>query len=532
MKRTQLIAAAVGLFLLPVNFIFAATLDELNNPLLDKGQWRLDSELDFSYNYLEHKYDSATGSDNYYQYDHLYWQLSPKVYYGISEDLQFGLGGSFDIPHGYDYLWYRTPPAAGNIENKFKYKYAHSFTEELKWRPGESWEFDLSFLQAEHKYMNSSYAIAFDSPLIVHGRNSTCQVSAGATWVSDPQAGDKTVNNRPDLDGLLNPLLNQAQIKVYLPVTYSYSENNWLEESRWVPPEVGSLYTEEVKKMSFAISPEITYGIKDNLQVSTGVIIHPPSLNEEKTLDYSYEDDGVDILEFTAYDKINIRHDTSSFLRLTQRPHPQFEWYLQATYRDYKARQNEYAPMYENGVLVDTVTDEENITLETLTQLIGFTWITLPGKEGAALAADLDGLKHPLLQKNQLRLDGSFGVHQDRRRGYDNTTYSPQKYYELYLRFMYGLTDALQVYCSTDLRSKYAYLRDWGDDRYFYPLAPEYGLGLSYRPRNNFELYLDVAVSPRDALKISSYSSVAGNYNFYYDKQRNTSVTLGATVLW
>ncbi len=193
---------------------------------------------------------------------------------------------------------------------------------------------------------------------------------------------------------------------------------------------------------------------------------------------------------------------------------------------------NIHATLYENGVLDTSTSAEGKLCLKSLAELIGFTWISQPSRQGEALAADLNGLKRPLLEKGQLRLDFSFTANQDRQRISAQSS-TPQEYYEFYTRFMYGLADALQVYLLAQVQPKYAYLTDYGTSatHYLYPISPQYGLGLTYRPKNNFEVYLDVTLSPSLDSKVSSYDA-GGPTSINYSEQESTFVTLGATVLW
>ena len=96
-----------------------------------------------------------------------------------------------------------------------------SFSSILTWRPSEPWEFLLS---GSGNYMGSEReAGALPGPTAVNTlaqQNHGTTLIAQATWLSRPKAGPMTANNRADLDGLINPLLDRGQAKAAFSLTY------------------------------------------------------------------------------------------------------------------------------------------------------------------------------------------------------------------------------------------------------------------------------------------------------------------------
>ncbi|MEW6171272.1 MAG: hypothetical protein AB1472_06940, partial [Candidatus Omnitrophota bacterium] len=79
-----------------INLSQAATLSELNRPLLSKNQWRLDVQNQTYYfkwkeEFYFHGVPNQTADFNY---DYVYNNLSPEITYGITDKLQIGVGGS------------------------------------------------------------------------------------------------------------------------------------------------------------------------------------------------------------------------------------------------------------------------------------------------------------------------------------------------------------------------------------------------------------------------------------------------------
>lgn len=149
------------------------------------------------------------------------------------------------------------------------------------------------------------------------------------------------------------------------------------------------------------------------------------------------------------------------------------------------------------------------------------------------LSPDLDGLKDPLLEERQVRLDFSYTASRDRNK-ISGSASRKQETNEIFSKVTYGLTDALQAYVSADIIFSYNFSAQYSPvsvSRDIFPVNSTFGAGLTYRPQQNFELFFVSEISPNDAVKFETYGA-AGLSSVGYNKEAATNITLGATFLW
>jgi len=524
---------ALLLFLLVVSLssVFAATLDELHKPLLDKDQWRADAHTHFAFYDIRARDDPLTSAADYEAYDYFYYQLIPSLYYGITDKLQLKLTTDFTTPYNYDSKQY----LEGNgplTSSKSNTEYDNSFTEAITWRPQESWEVSFSSSQGFSKTRDYDYdytSIEFER---TDSKSDAYSFMTGASWLSAPRAGNKTAANRPDLDGLLTSLLDEGQIKISLPVGYHLYDGKVTVDADQPAPDV-EWQTYNTKMHTFYLRPAFYYGIKDNLQADLNFYWYPATVNRNKMVGYTYSFDGVDVFEaFSTTKSRQLNHFTPQ-LTFTHRPDSQLQWYVQGYYDYDTARSNYNYQSYTNGVLGFDSSSENKLKDSILSGIVGFTWITLPEKAGEKLSANLDGLKNPLLEKHQVKLDFSYTATRYRT---DSATGASTRdeYHRLYTKATYGLLDILQTYFYTTFTINHDYMLTSSPTsiyKYIYPLRGDFGIGMTYRPRQDFELYLDALISPWNDLK-TEHSDGTGLDNIRYSEQAYTTFSIGATILW
>jgi hypothetical protein len=530
-RKAKPIVIAILLCCVPAGFIFAATLDELHKPLLDQGRWRADAETEFIYAGLFDRSDPFTSPATYSDYDYWYFLLDPAIYYGLTDKLQLKLSTEFTIPFNYDYTQYQegTGPLSST---KSTAKYNNYLSETITWRPQESWEFSFSPSQEFIKTRQDDYNYAAGELDRSRSKYSLYSVMAAATWLSAPQAGNKTAANRPDLDGLLNPLLDEGQIKISLPLGYLLYDGDTRQDTEEAAPSV-DWQAGDIKMPSFYIRPAFFYGIKDNLEMDLNFYWYPPSVNGNKMLTYLYSYNGVNVNEAYISTKSKELTHLTPQATLTHRLNSQLQWYATGYY-DYDTSRSNYGyQTYTNGALGVDTNSENKFKYSVISGAVGFTWISLPEKSGEKLSANLDGLKNPLLEQRQLRLDFSYTATRNRS---DSATSASTRddYNTFYAKVTYGLMDMLQAYFSTHFTLTHAYLYDSTPTsiyKYIYPFENYFGAGLTYRPRQDFELYLTSIIRPWDDSRTEHFGA-AGLDSISYSEDPYATLTIGATILW
>lgn len=528
----KILALALLFCFVSAGVAMAATLDELNDPLLKKGQWRTDQQLDIEYNAESSRYDTLT-TDTYSDETETTYGFEPALYYGLSDTLQVGVNGFFGIPYKSNSTTYIEGDGAQSTSTN-KLRYYNFIQENLLWRPSQSWEVRFNPSQGFQK--GDGYNINY-GPIntgISSGiRMELFQFSSGVTWLSNPQPGNKTTNNRADLDGLINPLLDKGQVELALNMFNSMQKIKMkMNQDPPLSPVTFGRQLAKGKSYGTSLNPVVTYGILGNLQVDLDTLFMVPAFSHSRSNSSSYTVIGPTVQETYSEYTSKVVSDYDPVLTLTHRPHPQFQWYAQGEYSYEKTRNNNVMQMYANGILVGTNSDTSRNTSKEQIASIGATWISKPEGEGRPLSADLDGLKNPLLERNQVRVDLSF----EARRYWDKTSDSSSHRVSncgVSTTVTYGILDALQAYLGFDLNPEYSYPQDSGTSHYnsIYPTDVGYRVGLTYRPKQTFEFFAQAEIMPNSRYKGESYSSGVLT-SVSNGKDLGVEAEVGATILW
>ncbi|MDD5236822.1 MAG: hypothetical protein PHU91_04095 [Candidatus Omnitrophica bacterium] len=530
MKR--FLGLAVFFFLFSSGITLAATLDELNNPLLRKNEWRFDPEVEFNYLQDDARSHTFASTGEHSELNYYSFSLQPDAYYGISNNLQLSVTTNLILPYQYDYFTY-LDTGATDAYAKYRTDYANLITEELKWRPNQAWEFHFTPQQVFLKSDAHTLAFTSSTGLNTKSRMSGYVFTTGATWLSDPKPGNRTTNNRADLDGLVGSLLDKKQVEVNLDIMYSWLRQAANYSIEPVPaPIVADQTAAKDNTFSLSVNPDLNFGILDNLELDTGADVTIPKLAYGKTHSYAYSSSVAGLVESVGTDKDYALCDYSLFALLKHRVHPQLQLYVRGDYDYSRTRSEERTDTYLNGVLSGTTDGSSTTTYKTLSATLGLYWISKPKKQGRPLAPDLDGLKRPLLEKRQVRLDLSFKAWRNRFK-YSNSSSFQQNAFTINTQVTYGLVDTLQGYLSCQITTPNTEKIENGTSiyRYIDRLIPVIGAGLTYRPNQSFEFFIQASVTPEEDTKTESYTGSI-LYGTDYDYIKESSVNVGATMLW
>ena len=526
MKRIALVAVFLGA--LAGNYAVAATLDEINDPLLKQNQWRVDAGAQFNYNYDNDRIDFLTTA-SHYNYDVDTCTLVPDLYYGITDHLQLALTNAVTLPSRYKYTDY-SETLGPQTTTKNRTKYLNSFGQVLTFRPDQAWEFYLGGREYFSKRKDyASYSDGTDSSTRI--RYNYYTINTGFTWLSRPQAGEKTLHNRADLDGLLAPLLDAGQVMVELPVSFTLYDNKSFNGY----PITATHYDDQDTKgrsYSFSLLPEVTCGLPWNIELALTMGFYPPSLYINQSHSDAFDVTGSSLTLIQTDSNSRMLGNYAPTLRLTQRPHPQLQWYFEGSYGYSRYRYNFQSRYFTDGVPSGGSAADQKTTNDNLSGTLNVNWITRPQKEGVALTSDMDGLKHPLLERNQFKLDGDFTFSRGRYKGSNNPRQSWADY-SLGSALHYGILDNLAADVSLNFALPYRVKQRSGayTNMWIYPLTPTYGCGLTSRPMHNLELFCNYSIVPRNIFKLESrHGSTLSSVD--YSATKRSTVNIGATILW
>lgn len=526
MKKTLVMLALIATFLAPA--AQAATLNELNGPLLNKGQWRLDTAADLYYTNAKTESVNIGSSGSKREADYTNYTLAPAGTYGLTDKLQLKLSESYRLPYNYSYEDVQVPGTATN-RLKVKNKFQNALTGALKWRPSEPWEFYFTASRSNNENVMKSWKLPYGSGTINDSsqQSRSQEVTAGATWLSSPEAGGRTARNRADLDGLFGSFLNKNQTKADLSLSYEWGYSRGNQKSTRTTGAITYGASRE-ESHTFYAAPAVVYGILEQLQAEARADLFIPQRSElTRTHQTAINSLGVLTGSDAAVSRTRQLAEYFPSLRLTHRLNQQFQWYLSGDYSYTKER-------YSNTTIDELtgVTDGGRYVRggENASAAIGLNWITAPKLEGRPLAADLDGLERPLLEKGQFKLELSLEA--DRERDWTNGGGSDSQAYRTYKsKVSYGATQTLQAYVSLDVIPRYKVQND-PSVKEVHLWNPTCGAGATWRPSQTFQLFASAAVIPAAIAKQTRYDAAGDLAATSKATGATTTASVRAVFLW
>jgi hypothetical protein len=490
-RRLLLTAVLLNIFNLSV---FATTLKELHHPLLSSGQFKL-SPFFKIYN-IKHYYAIVYQGSGSYIYTNFNW--FPQIAYGFKNNLQFSIKGTYHLPKEFS-----SPlPAAEWWYSKEKTR-LYSLLSELVYRPSEQFELSISALWGKSKINTSYSATASINAKEVEDYRTNILTFRG-TWLSNPTHSHKTI--KPDLEGLHHPLLDKGQLKLQPEIQVS-----WHDYSYNSSDDSTSDYSRqdtEINRIYFM--PSLKYGVTEKLQIEGNVFYCLPyyvnSYSEGKFTWFDYS------RMRTENKKRKFTDNTGVKLSLINRFSSQFELFLNTSYYRYETNYSvEIIKEYINGILQPEYSYGSGTEFRMKSIKLGGSWVSKTKKPGAPLTTDLDGLEHPLLEKNQVKID-SYIYYEYYKEYEDDFIFS-----FINAQITYGVLGSLQfsgsIGCSfhKNLYTRYKYERQFCGN-----------LTMKLRHKENIEVYLAANFSPVRADKFPPYIDPYHRWDFeYIDFQNN-----------
>ncbi len=456
--------------------VFATTLKELYHPLLNSGQFKLSPFFKmYNIKYYYAGIDQSSGS-----YIHPNFSWFPHIAYGFKDNLQFSIKGTHLIPKEFscpipdEEWWY----------HKEKTR-LYSVLSELVYRPSEKFEWYISALWGQSK-TDENYARTIGINAKQVEDHHTNVLTFRGTWLSNPTHSYKSIKS--DLNGLHHPLLDKGQLIAqpeiqisWYDYSYHYSDDSTPDYFR-KNSEIAQIY----------IIPSITYGVTDKFQI-TGSIFYcfPYYVNSYFEGRQTWPDDSWKTIE-NKREKFTKNMGTK--LRFINRFSSRFEILLDTSYYQYETNYRVKINRYRNGEIQPEYSYEGGTVFKIRSIKLGGSWISKAKKQGTPLTANLNGLNHPLLEKNQIKID-SFIYHEYYERYKEDFIF-----YFIDAQATYGIMDSLQFSGSIGSSFYKSYFT-----RFKYENDFTGNLTIKFRHNENIEVYLAANFSPLKPIRFPPF---------------------------
>jgi hypothetical protein len=366
------IALLVSTVLLSPRVTLAQTLDELQDPLLTKGQVTIhadDGQFSFE------RAVAGVGFQPYTYFEPPYHILLPTVSLGVSRKVQFNVSGTYLFP---GLRSSATFPGAGSSIDHWLVK---SLQAEVVVRPSDRMEIGVAYLTGRSRY-DSAFPSGNGSTVVDTFTTNALQVRG--VWLPQPDRESRPL--RADLDGLTGPLLRRHRAKLEWNVLWRrYGSTDYESD----PLDAGSYISDTVRSSDMRVRVGAGYSAAERLQVTSDVYWQPPFTVADPIFvhDVFAGEDRVDDESRRLSDVFGWRLNTR------WRPAVRVEAFAETTY--------EHESVLNGPATRSPGSDD----FRQLRVSAGATWLSHSPAAGAPLAADLSGLYRPLLERNQLRLD-------------------------------------------------------------------------------------------------------------------------------
>lgn len=503
----------------------AATLNELNGPLLNKGQWELNALTLITYSTNKDRQAVVGAPGGKANYEATQVTISPAASYGLTDELTLLVREYYVIPYTVSYKHYALPGGPDSY-NKNRILARNMLSGSLTWRPSDPWEFSFNGsgtymgLNRETGDLPASGAVNKQDQ-----QDHSTYLTAQATWLSVPKAGPRTANNRADLDGLLNPLLDRGQAKATLGLTYfrGFSHANMASLNGLS----SRLQSASTNASQLSLAPVFSYGLLENLQAKAAVDVSLPNATRNLSRARTINTNSLGVSTYSSErTKSRTLAEYLPSATLTHRLNRQLQWYVSGNYNYQKSSQRGYSVNENTGVVSP---DSRVNGFESGTISAGADWISAPRKEGRPLAADLDGLVRPLLERHQFWAGATYSTSRQRNWTAGSPSQPSQTSSVYYGELNYGVRDALQAFASLQITPGYSDKNTFS--KFIYPAVKTYGAGLTWRPRQTFQASAETFFSPA-VRKLENYDGAGAVTSNSRTDSASYLLNLSATWLW
>jgi hypothetical protein len=453
--------------------IRAQTLDELNRPLLKKGQW--DLALDYkNYGFEYFSIDVFQGDMTYFDSRVI---LFPRLAFGLAKNLLLTLNGAYQFPITF------AAPQFDEWDYWREINTIRSLSAQLLFRPAPNMELSLFLLHGQAKEdTHYAYTLGIDGHETINSVDSILILRS--TWLSAVDGESRPL--RADLDGLQGPLLKKRRWRIEPEILVRSHEYEYHHRYD-VLPDYGDKNSDSTDTR---LRLPASYGVTDHLEAKADIYWQPSFRINESSRSSIWWD------ETEHYNESKISHLYFDYWggrgSLVWRPNPQIEMNLAFSRNWLKTGREQYELEGEKTGKPEVWYDH------IITQIdLATTWLSKPKRPGVPLVADLLGLYHPLLEKKQFKLDGricyrSYREIDDSSDGRWNTDS-----WLLRIQSVYGLSNSLQVSAYYGVRL----FKFWFSD-FKYEKEHTLGMELKWRFKKRVEIYAGLNYKPMVYLDI------------------------------
>lgn len=377
------IALLVSTVLLSPRVTLAQTLDELQHPLLAKGQITVQAD------YGQFSFERAVAGVGFQPYtyfeppDHI---VLPTISLGISRKVQFNVSGTYLFPVLRSYATF--PDSGSSIDSHWLVK---SLQAEVVVRPSDRMEIGVAYLTGRSRY-DSAFPSGNGSTVVDTFTTNALQVRG--IWLPQPDRESRPL--RADLDGLTGPMLRRHRAKFEWNMLWRrYGSTDYESD----PLDAGGYISDTVRSSDMRVRVGAGYSAAGRLQVTSDVYWQPPFTVAEPIFVH-------DVFSGEVHDRVDdeSRRLSDVFgwrVNTRWRPAARIEAFAETTYEHQSVL---------NGPATPSPSSDNFRQLRVST---GATWLSRSPAAGAPLEADLNGLYRPLLERNQLRLDAVLHLLRD-----------------------------------------------------------------------------------------------------------------------
>ncbi len=362
----------VLLAILP-SFVRAQTLDDLKHPLVKRGQAAVSADYD--------TYAIEHGAANILYGDMSFFEsrqvVAPAIAFGLTPHLQARVTAAYEFPTLFSYPTFE---AWDYIREKTEVK---ALSVDLLFRPRPNLEFRATSLFGRYAW-TSDYARSRNANAAASEQFDSTIVLAGGTWLPGARpVRDGTI--AADLDGLNHPLLQRHRPRIDFEVMGRWYRHDFHDSN-----DAGADFVAmQIHSRDVRLRAGGAYGITDSLQVSVDAYVHPPFDLTHATQSRWSADPAVPPDAHSYEQRFHVVH--GALLDGRWRAANRVEMFATGT--------------WEHQAISISTASQPPGKYRTSTFTFGGTVLTKRPRRTYALAADIPGLYHPLVEPKQVKID-------------------------------------------------------------------------------------------------------------------------------
>jgi len=494
----RLLEIAILLSIHGAFLVQAQTLDELNRPLLKKGQWDLVLDYkNFGREYwgisLDHEETSSIDSQVI---------LFPRLAFGLAKNLQLTIDGAWQFP---------ITNAMPQFETWDYWRETNTLcllSAQLRFRPARNLELGFFWLTGQAKEdVHYARTVGVDDHIKAVFSGDILILSG--TWLSSVDSRSRLL--RADLDGLHRPLLKKGHWRIDPEILIRRHEYHYHSRLDVLPDFIDKNSDSTDVRLRLAAS----HGLTDHLQAKADIYWQPSSRTRESSRSLITWWDGTEHADETETCRL-LFGNWGARGSLAWRPSRPLELSLAIRRNRLKIGYEETNVPFGPDAVIEGGSNSKVIDVSThiITQFeVRATFLSKTKRLGTTLVADLPGIYQPLLEKRQFKLDGKIDF-----RSYHCPTELLQGFYKdsrdtdnwlFRMQGSYGISHSFQftayygISLSRNLFTGFKYENEYslgGELKWRLKRRAEIYAAFNYRPTEYWDVFPDFILDIDDYL--------------------------------